>query len=97
MDGQFDLILEQTFLSTVPISKRKDYRDKMFQLLKPGGKLVGVLFNHKFEEEGPPFGSTSEEYEELFKEKFVIKTLETCYNSIDRRIESEVFINLQKE
>lgn len=91
--GQYDLILEQTFLSALDPSLRKSYAEQMHALLKPGGKLVGVLFGKEFED-GPPYGGNAEEYETLFKEKFMIKTLSPCYNSIDRRTGSEVFINL---
>ena len=68
---------------------------KMYQLLNPGGRLVGVLFNRSFEG-GPPFGGNLEEYEELFKEKFEIVKLEPCYNSIQPREGTEVFINVKK-
>lgn len=92
--GRYDLILEQTFLSALHPSLRTKYANKMHELLNPGGKLVGVLFNRTFEE-GPPFGGSQEEYINLFKEKFEIKTLEPCYNSIDRREGTEVFINVK--
>ena len=57
--GQYDLILEQTFfcaLSPGP-ENRQRYAKKMHELLKPGGKLVGLLFNFAFEKDkGPPHG-----------------------------------------
>lgn len=92
--GQYDLILEQTFLSALHPSLRTSYANKIHELLKPGGKLVGVLFSRTFED-GPPFGGSQEEYINLFKEKFEIKTLEPCYNSIERRAGTEVFINVK--
>lgn len=66
----------------------------MHELLSPGGKLAGVLFNRRFEE-SPPFGGSIEEYETLFKPQFEIKVLAPCYNSIERRAGTEVFINLK--
>ena len=65
----------------------------MHSLLVKGGHLAGVLFNQEFEG-GPPYGGTAQEYKLMFSKKFTIKTLELCYNSIERRKGSEVFINL---
>lgn len=95
--GQFDLILEQTFLSALPPSLRSNYVQKMQELLKPNGKLVGVIFNTIFDKEGPPFGGTMEEYRRMFEKSFQIRTLEPCYNSIEQRAGTEAFIHLVKE
>ena len=38
----------------------------MHQLLIPKGKLVGLLFAEKFENDHPPFGGTKEEYKKRF-------------------------------
>ncbi|MBI1781838.1 MAG: methyltransferase [Sphingobacteriales bacterium] len=95
LKGKFDLIIEQTFFCALDPALRKAYVDKMYDLLKPGGKIAGVLFNKEFEG-GPPFGGTKEEYVQLFADKFKIKTMESCYNSIAPRKDSEVFIIMQK-
>lgn len=94
-DGQYDLILEQTFFCALDPSLRPAYVQKMYSLLKPGGKLVGVLFN-RFFEGGPPFGGNKEEYESLFSPLFSIKKMELCYNSIPPRRDTELFFILQK-
>lgn len=93
-DGEYDLILEQTFLSALEPSLRKRYVEKMHDLLRKGGHLTGVIFSQVFEEEGPPFGGTIQEYKKMFSGKFKIKQMEPCYNSIERRIGSEAFVNL---
>ena len=93
LQGKFDLIVEQTFFCALDPSKRKDYVNKMHELLKPNGKLAGVLFNRTFQD-GPPFGGSKEEYEKLFNEKFEIKKMEACYNSIKPREGTELFIHL---
>lgn len=95
LNQSFDLIVEQTFFCAIDPTLRQKYADKMYELLKVGGKLMGVMFNCAFEA-GPPFGGSKEEYELLFAEKFSIKTLEICYNSIEKRKGNEVFILLQK-
>ncbi len=93
--GQYDLIVEQTFFCALDPSLRPRYAAKMAELLKPGGKLVGLLFNTEFTG-GPPFGGNRAEYLEYFKPFFEIKTFESCYNSIKPREKRELFINLLK-
>ena len=95
LQQKFDLILEQTFFCALDPLLRKDYAAKMYEVLKPGGKLVGVLFNRSFDE-SPPFGGSKEEYEKLFSEKFRVKTMEQCYNSIEKRKGNELFVILMK-
>jgi SAM-dependent methyltransferase len=94
-DEQYDLILEQTFFCALDPRLRSAYVQQMHSLLKPGGKLVGVLFNRSFEG-GPPFGGSKEEYELLFSTLFSIKKMELCYNSIPPRRDTELFFILQK-
>lgn len=94
--GQYELIIEQTFFCALHPERRIDYCKKMNELLKPSGKLVGVLFARNFEQDGPPFGGELEEYRALFSKVFGILKLESCYNSINPRKGNEVFISLQK-
>jgi methyl halide transferase len=91
--GQYDLIVEQTFFCALEPSLRKSYAEKMQVLVKPGGKLVGLLFSRYFEG-GPPFGGNEEEYEKLFEPFFTIEIMEPCYNSIKPRAGAELFIKL---
>jgi SAM-dependent methyltransferase len=97
LEDTFDLILEQTFFCALEPSLREEYADKMYQLLKPTGKLVGLLFNIPLNNDKPPFGGNKEEYLSLFKEKFIIEKMETAYNSITPRAENELFINFKKK
>lgn len=94
--GTYDLILEQTFFCALDPSLRPRYVEKMQELLKPRGKLVGVLFNREFSHQGPPFGGRKGVYEKLFQNHFKINLLEDCYNSIAPRTGNEVFINFEK-
>lgn len=95
-EGQFDLILEQTFFSAIDPSLRHDYAEQMLSLLKPGGKLVGVLFDAPLYEDHPPFGGNRDTYLKYFKDRFEIRHLERCYNSIPPRQDAELFIYLIK-
>jgi SAM-dependent methyltransferase len=92
--GSYDLIIEQTFFCALDPSLRDAYVRKMSELLKPGGKLVGVLFNRDFEG-GPPFGGHIDEYRQRFAPYFQICILEPCYNSIAPRLGSEAFVLLK--
>lgn len=89
--GPFDLVVEQTFFCALDPALREAYVKQMHHLLKPGGKLVGVLFNKEFEG-GPPFGGLEVEYRQLFEPYFTIHTMSPCYNSIAPRAGNEVFI-----
>ncbi|NOT74910.1 MAG: hypothetical protein HOP08_08265 [Cyclobacteriaceae bacterium] len=93
-EGKYQLIIEQTFLSAIDPLLRAKYAEKMHSLLVKGGHLTGVIFTKMFEEDGPPFGGSVEDYRNIFLPRFEIKQLQPCYNSIDRRKGSEVFINL---
>ncbi|MEC5157323.1 methyltransferase domain-containing protein [Chryseobacterium sp. MP_3.2] len=94
--GSYDLILEQTFFCALPPLMRNNYAHKMHDLLHQKGRLVGVLFNRNFEQNGPPFGGSISEYELIFKNYFQIIKLEKCETSLPARQETEAFINLRK-
>lgn len=51
--GQYDLIIEQTFFCALDPSLRPAYVEKMHSLLKPGGKLAGLLFDRDFPDTAP--------------------------------------------
>ena len=93
--GQYDLIIEQTFFCALEPKFRQDYVDKMTKLLKPGGKLVGLLFNRYFSD-GPTFGGDKDLYKVLFSKTFRIETMEESYNSIEPRQGVELFIKFIK-
>lgn len=94
--GQYDLIIEQTFFCALDPTLRSRYAVKMHELIKPGGKLAGVLFNETLKNEGPPFGGNKEEYNTYFAPYFEFKTFEACYNSIKPRANRELFINFRR-
>ncbi len=95
--GQYDLIIEHTFFSSLVPETRKEYVDKIANLLKASGKLVGLLFDKKFNKPYPPFGGDRDTYIQLFENQFIIKTLATAYNSIKPRANNELFIIFEKK
>ena len=96
LNETFDLVLEQTFFCALDPTLRKEYVKKINEMLNPGGKLVGLLFQIDFGESGPPFGGSREEYVKLFSPLFKIKTMEQCYNSVSPRSGNELFFILEK-
>lgn len=95
--GQYDLILEQTFFCALSPDLRPAYTRKMHELLKPGGMLAGLLFNDIMNTDHPPFGGNVEEYLGYFNPVFRSVTIYPALNSIKPREGREVFIELVKE
>ncbi|MEL7424968.1 MAG: methyltransferase domain-containing protein [Bacteroidota bacterium] len=96
LSGEVDLVLEQTFFCAIDPSLRPRYVEKMYSILRPGGRLAGVLFAKPFPFTGPPFGGTRTEYEALFSERFQILQLEVSPHSIRPRLGNEFFVELLK-
>lgn len=97
VENQFDLIIEQTFFCALDVELRPKYVEKMSALLKPNGKIVGLLFQFPLTEVGPPFGGSAAEYQRLFENDFYIKKMETAYNSIKPRKGNELFFIFTKK
>lgn len=95
--ASYDLIIEQTFFCAIDPSLRKQYVAHMNQLLVPGGKLVGLLFNIPLNSDRPPFGGHRSEYLPLFEPFFELKNFELAYNSIPPRQGNELFIHCIKK
>ena len=95
-NASYDIIVEQTFFSSLPLKMRTLYVWKMHHLLQEKGKLIGLLFNHHFNKNHPPFGGTAEEYQKLFSSFFTINVLKEAYNSIKPRKGREHFLLLEK-
>ena len=95
-NGFFDVIIEQTFFCAISPNKRVQYINKTHELLKKNGSIIGLLFNVNFNGNPPPYGGTKEDYELLFKTKFNILKIETCYNSVSPRANNELWISMQK-
>ena len=94
---QYDLIIEQTFYCAISPDLRADYANKIAQLLKNGGKLVGLLFDFPLTKEGPPFGGSLGEYKNTFSQQFHIQVMESSFNSIKPRLGRELFVIFEKK
>lgn len=98
LSGQFDLIMEQTFFCALDRTFRQNYAKKVYELLRPGGKFVGLLFDCEFSNPAePPFGGSKNEYEKYFAPYFTVNIFEKCSNSIKPRMNRELFFVFQKK
>ncbi len=99
-EGQYDLIIEQTFFCSFPPLKntRAAYAKKMSQLLGQNGQLVGLWFTFPLtgDMEKRPFGGTQEEYLSYFEAHFSSCHMEPCYNSIPPRQGNELWGRFRK-
>ncbi len=95
--GPFDLVLEHTFFCALPPDHRQRYAQRMASLLKPAGKLAGLLFDFPLTADGPPYGGSREEYLRLFDPYFEIRVLERANNSIPPRAGRELFFIFEKK
>lgn len=96
LNDTFDLVIEQTFFCAIHPTLRPKYAKKIHELLKPTGKLVGLLFDALLNDNHPPFGGNQKEYETYFQPYFDIHTIESCYNSFHNRQGMELFVKLEK-
>ena len=93
----FDLIIEQTFFCALAPALRPAYARQCAALLRPGGRLAGLLFDAEFAgATEPPFGGSREEYRDYFAPYFRFVHFEPAYNSLRPRAGRELFICLQK-
>ena len=97
LEGAFDLIIEQTFFCAINPSLRAQYAQKAHELLAKKGKLVGLMFDAKLNNDHPPFGGSKEEYLNYFQSSFIIDIMEPCYNSTGNRQGMELFVKMIKK
>ena len=95
-DGNYDVIVEQTFFCALDPVLRQRYVEHMHQLLAPGGKLIGVLFDDPLNDDHPPFGGNKDEYLRLFRPVFEEVLLERCHNSVPPRAGRELWLKAVK-
>jgi thiopurine S-methyltransferase len=69
----------------------------MKELLNSNGKLIGLLFDAKLNDNHPPFGGNTEEYISYFESHFTMDVFTKCYNSFPNRQEMELFVKFMKK
>ena len=96
LEMQFDLIIEQTFFCAINPNLRAAYASKINDLLSEKGKLVGLFFDAKLNEDHPPFGGSKKEYLAYFQPYFSLDIFKKAYNSFHNRQEMELFVKFLK-
>lgn len=94
-EGQYDYVLEHIFFCALNPEQREAYVDKVVELLKPHGKLAGVLFDRTFDTH-PPYGGSKKEYLQFFEKKMNVIKMEQCTDSIPQRQGTELFFIAEK-
>ena len=95
--GEYDLIVEQTFFCAIHPEHRQACAEKVHELLKPKGKLMGLLWSVELNEKHPPFGGSKEEYHNYFDPLFNFVHFGNSYNSIQPRSGRELFLLAEKK
>lgn len=79
----FDLIYERAFICSLTPDRRQAYRDRLAQLLKYRGLLIGYYFYKRpVLAEGPPYGFAWGSADELFSRYFLLVKDEPVNDSL---------------
>ncbi|MBV6405042.1 MAG: methyltransferase domain-containing protein [Flavobacteriales bacterium] len=95
--GTYDRIVEQTCFCAIDPALRPDHVRAMHRMLRPGGRLVGVLFDDPLNRDRPPFGGSQAEYERLFRPLFPRVRFARCHNSIGPRSGRELWMDAPRD
>ncbi len=77
-DQDYDFIYDRAALVALPPEMRKNYAQKISQMIKPGGKYLLLSFEYdQAEMTGPPFSVTEKEVQELYGKHFRIRLVDT--------------------
>ena len=94
--GKFDYLLEHTCFCAIDPSMRTAYVEKAYQMIRPGGMLIGLFYAHG-REGGPPWTTTEMEVRTLFAHRFETIELAISDCSIDSRKGEELIGRLLRK
>jgi SAM-dependent methyltransferase len=83
--GSYEIIFDYVTYCAIDPSRRKEYADKIYELLKPDGIFAIILFPVENRIGGPPFAVDVDEAIELFSEKLELILSTDKINSIKPR------------
>ena len=97
-NNQFDYIIEQTCFCAIDPGNRKKYHNLVYNLLKPGGLIIGLWYplDKKLSEGGPAFGVSEKEIKKLFNQGWELIEERFPVNSIEPRSGREKLIIFEK-
>ena len=98
LHGKFDYILEYTCFCAIGPERRFEYDRVVWQLLKPGGSLLGLFLplDKELEEGGPPWGVDIIDLHKLFGLHWDLEEEEMPPESIEHRANREIFMRWKK-
>jgi methyl halide transferase len=82
--GDVDLVWEQTCLCALQPEQRRGYLSAMATILRPGGSMVALLWNHG-EQGGPPYDMPPVAVEQLVAGLFTIRKRERVEPALSMR------------
>lgn len=86
----YDYVFEYTTYCAINPARRKDYVEKISSLLKPGGRLIALLFPIDGREGGPPYNIDVEEAFSLFSRYLRLELYSKKIDSVKPRTGREV-------
>lgn len=94
----FDYVYDYVTYCSIDPSRRKEYAEKIASLLKPGGKLIALLFPVEDRRGGPPYAVDVLEFYEIFSKHLQLTLSSKKINTIKPRRGREVLqIYIKKE
>ena len=96
--NKFNVIVEYICFCAIDPKNRINYIKMVYEILKPNGKFVGILFpiDKDPAEGGPPFGIELKSTLDLFKKSFRILEYKKPLLSVESRKDREVFVIFEK-
>jgi thiopurine S-methyltransferase len=82
--GSFDLVVEHTCFCAIDPGRRDEYVDVASALLRPGGRLLGLLWNCGAAG-GPPWDTAPDDMRRIFGRRFTVDVLEPAEGSVSQR------------
>lgn len=93
----FDAIVDYTCYCAIDPARRAEYAASLHAALRPGGRLIGLMFPIREQDgEGPPFGVEEREIEPVFGAGLELLHLETPKSSVKPRLGRERLAIFQK-
>ncbi len=89
-ENKFDIVYDYTTFCAVNPKRRNEYAETVSSILKPGGKLLALLFPVEKREGGPPYGIDVIEFYKLFSKYLKLEFSSKQINSIKPRRGREV-------
>jgi methyl halide transferase len=96
--NHFDYVYDYVTYCSIDPSRRKEYAEKIACFLKPGGKLIALLFPVEDRKGGPPYAVDVLEFYEIFSKHLQLTLSSKKINTIKPRRGREVLqIYIKKE